>query len=153
MSIDLEDITNRQRLRRINPTHECPDQEAVDADIQALIESLEQAREEAAYLTANDEDLRASAEIWCRLYDASQARANAAAHELDQVRAELPANVKTLYSVLDRVQSLTAALGAAVQDCTICARSACDAAAIARQTRDECVRCARALDALKSRLS
>ena len=45
--------------------------------MQFLIDELAAARGAVERLTEDDEDLRASAEIWCRLYEAALERASA----------------------------------------------------------------------------
>ena len=151
--MDVESIEAREHRRHTQPSHDCPDREAVHSDIQALIDELTRARASVRQLTENDADLRASAEIWCQLYDASVARANAAEAAAARLRRDpseppLPDNVKSLYAALDRVVELTDVLGTVVRECEVCARRACDAAGISAQTSEACVRCIQALEAL-----
>jgi hypothetical protein len=151
MSTDLEDIEARRLDRQAHPSHDCPDAVIVDADIHTLIDELRRSRAEVQLLLEGEADLRASAEIWCRLYEASLARANAAETTAEHVRDTLPDTVKNLYAALDRVAAVTKALGAVVRECSVCARDACDdVATVARTMTDACRRCASAIDALQS---
>jgi hypothetical protein len=153
MSTDIDAIAIRSRLRRISPSHECPERGIIESDIQTLIHELARARDEARRLTAEDADLRASAEAWCRLYEGTLARADAAEEELARVRASLPDRVQSLYGVLDRVADLSYALGTIIRDCVTCSR---DSSAMTTpemgRTVEACARCAQALEALKGQL-
>jgi hypothetical protein len=146
---DIDDIAARREDRRTHPSHECPDAPSIDADILILIDELTRARAHVQLLMENEGDLRASAEIWCRLYEASVGRANAAEAAANQARETLPDVVKQLYAALDRVAALTDALGSVVRECTVCAQNPCDAAAVSRITTEVCRRCTRALEALQ----
>jgi hypothetical protein len=148
MPSDIDIIQARQRQRRIDPSHACPDQPAIDDDIQFLIDELIAARATVQRLTEDDEDLRASCEIWSRLYEAALARASAAEAAMARRDAELPRHVQGLSEALDRVAELTNALGAVVRECTVCARGASATEALTQAATDACVRCMKALEAL-----
>ena len=152
MPSDIDDIQARQRRRVNRPSHPCPDQAEVTRDVEWLIEELTTARTAVEALTENDEDLRASAEIWCRLYDAALARAVSA--EAANARAErpLPQNIQVLHEALDRVADLTEALGTVIRDCAACARTG-TAQTISAVASEACGRCTRALEALARRTS
>jgi hypothetical protein len=146
MATDIERIEARQRRRETNPSHDCPDRQAVSDDIQALIEELTAARSAVARLTEDDEDLRASAEIWVRLYEAALERASAA--EAAMARSpELPGPVQALYDALDRVADLSNALKVVVRECAVCARES-EGSVISRVASEACARCSKALEAL-----
>jgi hypothetical protein len=148
MPPDIERVHARHRRRQTHPTHECPDQPAVGDDVQFLIDQLIAARAEVQRLTEDDEDLRASAEIWCRLYEAALERASAAEAEAARHVAVLPPHVKGLYEALDRVADLTNALSIVVRECALCARNTPDPSDVSQVAKDACVRCAKALEAL-----
>ena len=150
MNIELENIEARRRERQTHPSHPCPDAPIVDADVRTLIDELRRARADVHQLIQDEGDLRASAEIWCRLYEASLDRANALHRQAEQMRGTVPETVRTLYTALDRVTALTASLGAVVRECGVCARNACDAAALAKKATEACRRCAQALEALQT---
>jgi hypothetical protein len=152
MSTDLDAIINRTRERRATPSHDCPDLAVVEADIQALVAELQEAQAEVQRLTTIDADLRASAEIWCRLYEASRDRADVAETEAAHLRSELPDNVRALYAALDRVSTLTEALGVVIRECSVCARSAREGATMSKTTTEACARCTAALEALNTRV-
>jgi hypothetical protein len=151
MPSDIENIQARQRRRVSHPSHVCPEQAEITRDLEWLIDELTTARAAVEALTENDEDLRASAEIWCRLYDAALARAASA--EAEAARAEpVPQNMQVLYEALDRVADLTDALGTVVRECAVCARTGTAHAISAVASASEaCTRCARALEALGRR--
>jgi hypothetical protein len=151
MLTDIEIIQARQRRRQSHPSHVCPDRQAVADDIQSLIDELTAARAAVARLTEDDEDLRASAEIWCRLYEAALERASAAEAAVAGAGPEIPQHLQTLYDALDRVADLTGALGEAVRACAVCARTAPSAESISKVASEACVRCAKAIDALARR--
>jgi len=148
---DLEQISERQRRRSAEPTHVCPDRGAVSADLEFLIDELRAARALVRELTQNDEDLRASSEIWCRLYEASAARANAAEAALQSQGRLLPANVRVLYEALDRVGDLTEAVSRTIRECAACVRDEATADDLTALATQLCARCARALDVLAPR--
>jgi hypothetical protein len=145
-SEDLEAIAARHRRRVEQPTHVCPDTAEVSADLDFLITQLHEARARIDELTQNDEDLRASAEIWCRLYEAAAARASGA----EAGPREIPANLRILAEALTRVGDLTEAVGRTIRECASCVRkeSPGTAEAVAAQL---CARCALALGALDPR--
>jgi|SRR4051812_27347609 hypothetical protein len=145
---DLDQIRERDRRRVDAPTHACPDRAAISADLDTLIAELRHARARVRELTDNDEDLRASAEIWCRLYEASAARANAAEAALQRDGRLLPANVRVLYEALDRVGDLTDALSGVIRECAACVREERAPDHLAELAAQVCERCAKALDAL-----
>jgi hypothetical protein len=146
MSTDLEHIEARQRRRDTHPSHDCPDRQAVSDDIQFLIDELAAARSAVARLTEDDEDLRASADIWCRLYEAALERATAAEAAMER-SPDLPGPVHTLYDALDRVADLSKALGVVVRECAVCARES-EGSVISKVASEACARCAKALEAL-----
>jgi hypothetical protein len=149
MATDIERIEARQRRRETHPSHDCPDRQAVGADIQFLIDELTAARQAVARLTEDDADLRASAEIWCRLYEAALERASAAEAAIAR-SPDLPGPVQALYDALDRVADLTNALGAVVRECAVCARAS-EGSMISQVASEACARCSRALEALARR--
>jgi hypothetical protein len=145
---DLEDISERQRQRVEQPTHDCPDRAAMTADLDFLIAELLDARARVLELTQNDEDLRASAEIWCRLYEAAVARANAADAGS---RREIPEHLRSLHEALTRVGDLTEVLGRTIRECAACVRDEAAGASVTTLATQLCVRCTRALEALQPR--
>ena len=150
MPSDIESIQARQRRREAHPTHACPDRAEIARDLEWLIDELTTARTAVHALTENDEDLRASAEIWCRLYDAALARAASAEAAVAGADAPLPRNIQVLYEALDRVAELTDALGTVIRECAVCARTG-TTPVISELASDACTRCARALEALARR--
>jgi len=148
MTIEVDALMARIRARK--KSGDCADGDAVDSDLETLVDALVQARAEVRRLTEEDEDLRGSAEIWVQLYDASIQRANTAEAELKRLRRDLPANVQQLYEAMDRVDTLTEAIAGVVRECEVCARHAQDKTALAERTSEACIRCKRALDLLQS---
>jgi hypothetical protein len=148
MPSDIERVHARHRRRQTYPTHECPDQPAVSDDVQFLIDQLIAARAEVHRLTEDDEDLRASAEIWCRLYEAALERASAAEAEAARRVPVLPPHMRGLSDALDRVADLTNALSVVVRECALCARDTPDPSDVSQVAKDACVRCAKVLEAL-----
>ena len=147
MSTDLERIEARQRRRETHPSHDCPDRQAVSDDIQFLIDELAAARRAVARLTEDDEDLRASAEIWCRLYEAALERASAVEAAIAR-SPDLPGPVRALYDALDKVADLSNALGVVVRECAVCARESEGSSVISKVASEACARCSKALEAL-----
>jgi hypothetical protein len=148
MPIDFESVQERHRRRQSHPSHDCPDRGAVDADIQFLIDELTAARGTVERLTENDEDLRASAELWCRLYEAALERASAA--EALGRSGGPPAHMLALYDALERVADLTSALGTVVRECAVCARTS-SPDALTKAATEACVKCTMAIEALARR--
>jgi hypothetical protein len=151
MPIDLQNVQARHRRRKTHPSHDCPDREAIDSDIQFLIDKLTAARAEVDRLTENDEDLRASAELWCRLYEAALERAAAAEGALGRSGAGIPAQMQGLYDALERVADLTSALGAVIRECAVCARTPSSPDALSKAANEACVKCTMAIEALARR--
>jgi hypothetical protein len=149
MPTDLERVQARHRRRQTQPSHDCPDRQAVDEDIQFLINELIAARGTVERLTENDEDLRASAELWCRLYEAALERASAAEVALGRAAAT-PPHMMALYDALERVADLTSALGAVVRECAVCARTS-SPDALSKAANEACVKCTMAIEALARR--
>lgn len=89
---------------------------AYEMDVDALLAALEQAERELARLHEDNEDLRASSELWADLYTASVERANA----LEERCAAL-ALPPEYAKARDAVVVLREALDAFVRDCGICA--------------------------------
>lgn len=139
MDIDLDALRARFRARDTAPVQDRARE--ADADIEALLAALDDARTAVKRLTEQDDDLRESVELWIRLYDANLRRANRAEAELKRLRDDLPGEVRHLYDVLDRVQDLSEAVTVTVGECEACARQAPSSA---------CAQCLRALDALQS---
>ena len=106
IDIDLLRARNEARRRGTPEAHV-----TCEVDIDVLLESLETAEAELARLHQDNEDLRASADLWADLYTASLDRANAleAQWPPDYVRAR------------DAVLVLREALDAFVRDCGLCA--------------------------------
>lgn len=150
MAIDVDALWARIRARQATDPQESHDQEAVNVDLETLLSALEEARADVKRLSEEHDDLRESAEIWIRLYDASILRANRAEGDLKRLRRDLPTNVQHLYDALDRVAILTEAINRVVKDCDVCARTASDSPALSEKTMEACVRCQSALDALRS---
>ena len=148
MHTDFDSVQARHHHRQARPSHECPDQPVIGDDMQFLIEELAAARAAVERLTEDDEDLRASAEIWCRLYEAALERASAAEEAIAQARPGVSPHAQTLYDALQRVADLTTALGGLIRECAICARNTAPGEAISRAASDACVRCSKAIEAL-----
>ena len=148
MPTDLESIQARHRRRQTHPSHDCPDRQAVADDIQLLIDELITARGAVDRLTENDEDLRASAELWCRLYEAALERASAA--EVALGRTSGAPHLMALYDALERVADLTTALGSVVRECAVCARTS-SPDALSKAANEACVKCTMAIEALARR--
>ena len=75
MRIDIELLRARNDARRRG---DAPGVDvASDVDIDALLEALDEAERELLRLREDNEDLRASAELWADLYTARLERANA----------------------------------------------------------------------------
>jgi hypothetical protein len=147
VNIDIDALRARVRARHDMPTHDRTRE--ADADIEALLAALEEARSAIKRLTEADDDLRESVEIWIRLYDANLRRANRAEAELKRLRRDLPDDVQHLYDVLDRVDALREAVNATVCECETCARQTDRSNGLDR-TSSACARCLRALDVLQS---
>ncbi len=150
MSTDLDAIRERSRTRRATPSHDCPDRPVVEADIDTLVKELETAHAEVRRLTGNDADLRASADIWCRLYEQSVARANAAERRAELLAQHHPDKVKELYAALDRAARVSEQVAEVIRECEACARNGCKSASASPGTSEACRRCAKALEALKA---
>jgi ATP-dependent exoDNAse (exonuclease V) alpha subunit len=148
MYTDFESVQARHHRRQARPSHDCPDQPAIGADMQFLIDELASARVVVERLTEDDEDLRASAEIWCRLYEAALERASACEDAMARSRSSASPHAQTLHDALQRVADLTSALGGLIRECAICARSAVPGEAISKAASDACLRCSRAIEAL-----
>src|SRR5438445_5582990 len=103
MPTDLQNVQARHRRRQTHPSHDCPDRQAVGQDIEFLMDELTAARAAVERLTENDEDLRASAELWCRFYEAALERAAAAEVALGRAGTGVPPHTQALYDALDRV--------------------------------------------------
>jgi uncharacterized membrane protein len=148
VNLDIDALRARVRARSTIPVHE-RDPQAAEADVEALLIALDEARAAVDRLTEEDEDLRESVEIWIRLYDANLRRANRAEAEVKRLRRDLPENVQQLFDVLDRVEVLRETVTVAVSECETCARHTQE-----RLTRHEpvsgCTRCLRALEALQT---
>jgi hypothetical protein len=153
MHIDFEDVQTRHRRRQARPSHDCPDQPQIGHDIQYLIDELTAARIAVARLTEDDEDLRASAEIWCRLYEGALERVSTAEAAIARSGLEPAPHAKPLYDALERVADLTSALGGIIRDCAVCAREMTPAETLSKVASDACARCAQAIDALARRPS
>jgi hypothetical protein len=149
MATDIDRIAARQRHRETHPSHDCPDRQAVGDDIQFLIDELTAARSAVARLTEDDEDLRSSAEIWVRLYEAALERATAAEAAIAR-SPDLPGPVQALYEALERVADLSNALGTVVRECALCARAS-DGSVLSKVASEACARCSKALEALAGR--
>jgi uncharacterized membrane protein len=149
VNIDIDALRARVRVRSMTPVHE-RDPASADADIEALLTALDEARANVRRLTEEDDDLRESVEIWIRLYDANLRRANRAEAELKRLRGDLPGQVQQLYEMLDRVDALREAVTAAVSECETCARQTQDRSGRHEGNSSACARCLRALDALQA---
>lgn len=142
MRIDIEMLRARNEARRqgcAQGTHV-----ACDVDIDTLLEALDEAERELARLQEDNEDLRASAELWADLYTASLERANAL--EEGKATPKLPPEYE---KARDAVAVLRDALDAFIRDCGLCAP------ARAGQWHDAapnsfCANCTRAVAALQS---
>jgi uncharacterized membrane protein len=148
VDIDIDALRARVRARTLTPVHE-RDPEAADADVEALLTALDEARAAVRRLTEEDDDLRESGEIWIRLYDANLRRANRAEAEVKRLRRDLPENVQQLYEVLDRLDGLRGAVTAAVSECETCAGRLQDRGS-GHEGSSACARCLRALDVLQA---
>ncbi|HEX2342383.1 MAG TPA: hypothetical protein VHI98_18035 [Vicinamibacterales bacterium] len=149
MNIDIDALRARVRARSVTPVHE-RDRESAEADVEALLTALDEARAAVKRLTEEDDDLRESVEIWIRLYDANLRRANRAEAEVKRLRCDLPGQVQQLYEVLDRVDALREAVAAAVGECEMCARQSQDRSNRLEGNSSACARCLRALEALRA---
>jgi hypothetical protein len=150
MTIDIDALRAKVRTRRTTATHDSKDRNEADADLEMLIAELELARAEVKRQTEEDDDLRGSAAIWIRLYDASLRRAREAEVEVSRLRQDQPGHVQQLYAALDRVADLTDAIHNVVRACEACARVTEERAAVPEHLRAACARCQRALDALQT---
>jgi hypothetical protein len=147
MNVDLEAIRTRARERRTATSTDAGNGQA-ESDMEALLGALAEAQAEVTRQAQEDEELRGSAEIWIRLYEANVRRANRAEAEATRLRRSLPGYVQDLYERLDRVTLLTDAINDVVRDCEICAQRA--NSSVSASAVDACARCQRALDALRS---
>lgn len=112
MRIDIEMLRARNEARRRG---EADAHVACDVDIDALLEALAEAERELERLHEDNDDLRASAELWADLYTASLERANALQHANGAVK--LPPEYE---KARDAVMVLRAALDAFIRDCNLC---------------------------------
>ena len=113
MRIDIEMLRARNEARRLGTVES---HVACDIDIDALLEALDEAERELARLQEDNEDLRASAELWADLYTASLERANALAKE--KAATPLPPEYE---KARDAVVVLREALDAFIRECSLCA--------------------------------
>jgi len=120
MRRDVQQIENRRQSRTITPSHECPDREAIEGDIDYLVAQIKAARATIERLTEGDADLQASASLWSRLYDAAAGRAQAAEERVQQLleeRVPPPASVTTARACVTRLRE---ELSATVECCSRC---------------------------------
>lgn len=113
MRIDIEMLRARNEARRLGTVES---HVACDIDIDALLEALDEAERELARLQEDNEDLRASAELWADLYTASLERANAL--EKEKAALRLPPEYE---KARDAVVVLREALDAFIRECNLCA--------------------------------
>lgn len=113
MRIDIEMLRARNEARRRG---DAESHVACDVDIDALLEALDEAERELARLQEDNEDLRASAELWADLYAASLERANTL--EQEKATARLPPEYER---AREAVVVLREALDAFIRDCNLCA--------------------------------
>jgi hypothetical protein len=114
MRIDIELLRARNEARRRGEASGA--NVADDVDIEALLEALEDAERELARLQEDNEDLRASAELWADLYEASLERANAL--ESATGTPKLPPEYE---KAREAVVVLREALDAFIRECGLCA--------------------------------
>jgi hypothetical protein len=146
MSIDIELLRARNDARRGGRT----DTQASPADIDELLRELDDVQAELRRVTAEREDLIASAELWADLYASSVDRANAAEAMLRRL-ADVPADVQRYYALLDTIAVLTEAVENLVRECGECA-GAYGGRVLERAPEGWCHRCAKAVDALRATL-
>ena len=141
MPIDIELIRARNEARRRGSG---PGDVACEVDVEALLDALAEAERELARLHEDNEDLRASAELWAELYTASVERANALEERCAALK--LPPEYE---KARDAVIVLREALDAFVRDCGICAPTR--GGAMWEASPDSfCANCSRAVAALQS---
>lgn len=114
MRIDIELLRARNEARRRGDARDVD--VACDIDIDALLDALHEAEGELVRLQEDNEDLRASAELWADLYAASLERANA--QEQANAAPRLPVDYE---KARDAVVVLRDALDAFIRDCNLCA--------------------------------
>jgi hypothetical protein len=146
MNIDIELLRARNDARRSGRT----DMPASPADIDALLRELDDVQAELRRVTADRDDLVASAELWADLYASSVDRANAAEAMLQRL-AEVPADVQRYYALLDTIAVLTEAVENLVRECGECA-GAYEGRVLERAPEGWCGRCAKAVHALRATL-
>jgi hypothetical protein len=142
IDIDIEAIRSRNEARRHGRT--AAGERACEADVEALLEALAAAERELHRLHEDNEDLRASSEIWADLYVGAVERANAPA-------ASAPArSSRAEYEIArDKVAVLREALDALVRECDRCAPGR--AGEVANVPLEQfCEICARAVAALSA---
>ena len=146
MSIDIELLRARNEARRGGRT----DTPASPADIDELLRALDDVQAELRRMTADREDLLASAELWADLYASSVDRANAAEAMLRRL-ADVPADVQRYYALIDTIAVLTETMENLVHECGKCA-GASGGHVLERAREGWCDRCAKAVDALRATL-
>ena len=113
MPIDIEAIRSRNEARRSGRPGQ--DERHCEADVETLLDALEGAQRELHRLHEDNDDLRASSEIWADLYSGAIARANAPATLPERAAA-------TDYEVIrDKVAVLREAIDTIVRECARCA--------------------------------
>jgi hypothetical protein len=142
MSETIDAVRARHQARQLAHA-ESP----ADADLGLLLEeatTLEQARDRTI---EEQRDLRASSELWCRLYEANVLRANRAERETARLELELTSRTDQLALAHDRLTLLTRALETILQMCKECGGRGTDPTAFASGARlcESCLTAVRAL--------
>ena len=139
MPIDIEAIRSRNEARRSGRT--AAEERHCEADVETLLDALEAAQRELHRLHEDNEDLRASSEIFADLYAGAIERVNASTARSERAAA-------TDYEVIrDKVAVLREAIDTIVRECARCAAGRAGQLANVPLERF-CGTCARAVAAL-----
>jgi hypothetical protein len=140
MTTDVDDIRARHAAR-LGGQPPPPSTPTADEDLATLLARLQQCSDEVESLSAIGEDLRASSELWARLYEANLVRANNCEAERSQAAADLSRRA----SPSETLATLTGALEALVSTCEKCGRGR-----LPQPDEGLCRRCELAMDALRA---
>jgi hypothetical protein len=88
MSLDVDAIRSRQAVRRGGGV--AADGPTPEEDVDTLLTAVTNAQRDVQRCEDLMEDLRASSELWARLYHANVSRANTAEAERDRLRSSPP---------------------------------------------------------------
>jgi hypothetical protein len=138
MNAEIDSIRARHAARQAGQPLP-PDTPSQDQDLTTLLDSVQEQADELARLGLMAEDLRASSELWARLYEANVLRANAREGERTYLVDCASADAS------ERIAVLTGALEALVGTCEECGRGR-----LPQPDEGLCGRCELAMDALRA---